>query len=188
MKKNSIPRLANGRYAKQKSGGPASGMKASGIPKNSHPPLEIRRARNTRLIPIPKDIKTQNELAEGLIEWAGDNKHLFTLNKYPLSKGYNPYKFFNIAKTNDYFKEALSFARYIIMDGMLEMNLKESSTFTANNYRNYLEWWDKHYAEHNNKMIERRKKGAEDIGESAFKVVYMEKVTSDVKPRKKDEE
>lgn len=182
-----IPRHPNGRYAKQKSGGPASGMKASGIPKNSHPPLEIRRARISRLLPIPKDITTQNELGEELIEWAGVNKHLFTLNKFPLSKGYNPYKFFNIAKTNDYFKEALSFARYIIMDGMLEVNMKESTAFTATNYRNYLEWWDQHYSEHNNAMIERRKKGGGETGESGFKVVYMEKVTSDVPQRKKDD-
>lgn len=191
-KRRNVPRHSNGRYAQQKSGGPASGMKASGrsadeMPKNLHPPLKIpSRVRITGLQKVPADIKIQNKLADELVEWAFENKQEFTLNKFPLSKHYDPYKFFNLAKKNQYFKDALSFARYVVIDGMLEVNLKDSTNFTMREYLDNKQWWDKHYADHYNEMIERRKKGDDGARNTTYTII-REPISTDVPPCKEED-
>ena len=61
----------------------------------------------------PKDTKTQNKLADELIEWAYNNE-VIDLDLFPLSKRLSPYRFYKISQSNPYLEEALEVAKYII--------------------------------------------------------------------------
>lgn len=69
----------------------------------------------------PKDIDEQNKLADELVAWCMLSDSL-TINGFPISKGYNPYRFFRAAIDNEYFANAVGLAKAIIVD-RLEVGL-----------------------------------------------------------------
>ena len=77
---------------------------------------------------LPQDPQEQATLGDELIDWV-NNKPVLDLDLFPLSKGYNPQKFFQM--NNEYFQEALAFAK-----GMLCVRLEE--VYAKADLKNYL--------------------------------------------------
>jgi len=61
----------------------------------------------------PRDVAEQNYHATELIRFA-ELETTLTLDSYPLSRNYNPYKFWRISETNQFFKDCLESARLIV--------------------------------------------------------------------------
>lgn len=66
-----------------------------------------------KLLKPSESLYEQNELADDMIEWSKLETSL-VIEDYPLSKNISPYKFFKLALNNEYFDEALQFARAMI--------------------------------------------------------------------------
>lgn len=62
----------------------------------------------------PGDPEEQNNLIVEMVEWAYDDDSALDPDQFPINKRINPYRFYNIASTNDYFAEGLILVRYII--------------------------------------------------------------------------
>lgn len=150
-------------------------------PKPAQKTLSIQKkvatARDAHKIPTNKD--EQDYLGEELIEWTHKNDEAFSLDGFPLSYGFSPYKFYQIAKKNVYFAECLEFARYVMLSGMRKVILKNPTKFTMHTYQEHKRWWDKDYAEHYKEMIELRKSKPDDDDNKNVRIVYQEVVIPD---------
>jgi len=69
---------------------------------------------------MPKDEQEQNKLAVELVEWTCSPSS-FYIEKFPVSKGISPYRFFKTKHTNDFFAECVELANAIC-----HLNLKEA--------------------------------------------------------------
>lgn len=75
-------------------------------PRKPKPPvIELPRA----LHDVPLDKPQQNNLATELIGWAR-HEEAEAIEQFPLLKGFNPYKFYDIALNNEYFADCLDAA------------------------------------------------------------------------------
>ena len=63
---------------------------------------------------IPPSEQQQNELGDEMITWCLADTNILELDLFPLSKKYSPSAFYNIAKKNEYFAQALDIARAIV--------------------------------------------------------------------------
>ena len=71
------------------------------------------RTRRRFVIKPPTDEQEQNELVNELIWWV-QKKDSYALEDFPISKSMAPSRFYRCAEDNEYFAEALDFARYTI--------------------------------------------------------------------------
>jgi hypothetical protein len=69
--------------------------------------------QNPGIKPIPKDTQTIKQLADELLAWAYSTEDI-NIETFPLTKGYNSYKFFKLAKVDEYFADALGNAQEVI--------------------------------------------------------------------------
>ncbi len=81
--------------------------------------IESARVAFPDLWHAPKESHIQDFHGQQLIEFAQLDT-TYNLDKYPLSKGYNPYRFWKIAETNQFFKDCLESAQLIVADRMKE--------------------------------------------------------------------
>lgn len=79
------------------------------------PVIQAELINAPKLTYVPKDKATQNKLADELVAWCRLSDSL-TINGYPLSKGYNPYRFFKVAQSNEYFSDQVGTAKALIID------------------------------------------------------------------------
>lgn len=70
-------------------------------------PVVVEKPR--ALNDVPSDKPTQNNLATELIEWSR-HEEAEAIEQFPLFKGFNPYKFYDIALNNPYFADCLDAA------------------------------------------------------------------------------
>lgn len=77
------------------------------INKNVDPALQIRGFKG-----CPKDIEEQNALGVELVEFTC-NPEIYDIEEFPLSRRMNPYRFYKMAKTNEFFAECLQTATYL---------------------------------------------------------------------------
>ncbi len=161
-------------------------------PKNKHKPLKIARKHATRItrakssfIPVPKSKKEQDKLADELILWARTRKDIHTTSDFALERGYYVKKFNGLAKENDYFSQALYQARLLILKRFRD----EDKTWDKRTCYDYMmkreEWWDDEFKAF---MHERRQKATDAQNESGIKTVYIERVSTDLKPRDTSED
>ena len=108
-KKLVIPKACNGNDA---AGMPASGMEASGIPAAGERSLIIER-KWEGLAEIPTDPQEQNKLGLYMLNEVRAGR-CADPGMFATSLGINPYKFKGIAQDNEYFKDCLEIANYII--------------------------------------------------------------------------
>jgi hypothetical protein len=104
-----IPATCNGNDA---SGMPASGMEASGIPAAGERSLDIER-KWQGLAEVPTDTEEQNKLGLYMLNEVRAGR-CTDPGMFAASLGINPYKFKGIAADNEYFKDCLEIASYII--------------------------------------------------------------------------
>lgn len=107
-KKLVIPEPRNGNNADS----PASGMEASGIPAAGEKALAIER-RWDNLSRVPSDTREQDALGmqllnEVYLERCSDP------GSFAISLGFNPYQFKAMAESNEFFKDCLERANYLI--------------------------------------------------------------------------
>lgn len=140
-KKLVIPAPANGNNA---SGIPASGLEASGIPAAGERSLAIER-RWEGLSDIPTDINEQNKLGLYMLNEVRAGR-CTDPGMFAAHLGLNPYKFKGIALDNEYFRDCLDIANYIIGESGYQDALdrkKDGSVFMrkyALYNREYRQW------------------------------------------------
>lgn len=78
-------------------------------PSNPLKPLPIVAEKPRALKDVPSDKPEQNNLGTELIEWAR-HEEAEAIEQFPLLKGFNPYKFYDIALNNTYFADCLDAA------------------------------------------------------------------------------
>lgn len=108
-KKLVIPAPCNGN---EPSGIPASGLEASGIPAAGERSLDIER-KWEGLAEIPSDTHEQNKLGLYMLNEVRAGR-CTDPGMFATSLGINPYKFKGIAHDNEYFRDCLDIANYII--------------------------------------------------------------------------
>ena len=73
------------------------------------------------LASMPQDIEEQNQLGVELVEWSCNANNYF-IEKFPIMRRINPYRFFKAKETNPFFAECVQIAHYIC-----NLHLKEGS-------------------------------------------------------------
>lgn len=71
------------------------------------------RAHRRYINKPPTDLEAQNALANEMIQWVA-RQDSFALEEFPISKRMAPSRFYQCAEDNEYFADALDFARYSI--------------------------------------------------------------------------
>jgi hypothetical protein len=162
-KKLVVPTTCNGNQP----GAPASGMEASGIPAAGEKALTIER-RWDNLSQVPTDTQEQNMLGLQLLNkvYLGqcDDPGLFAI-----SLGLNPYQFKLMAETNEFFKDCLERANYLIGQQLIRAARSRQEDGRVN--MALLMRYDKEYRQ----MMEELK-AKEGARAAAATVVYVEKV------------
>ena len=73
--------------------------------------IDPSRVKHIGLKRLPKDKEEQDALAIELVVWA-KKPTSFYIEEFPLMKEYNPYRFFKLKQTNEFFAECLQVATY----------------------------------------------------------------------------
>lgn len=146
---------------------PACGLAASGIPAAGDKALTIER-RWANLSQVPSDIEEQNRLGMQLLEdiYAGrcDDPGMFAI-----SMGLNPYQFKGISESNEYFKDCLERANYLIGQKLMQAARTREEDGRVN--MQLLMRYDKEYRQ----MVEELK-AKESARAAAATMIYVEKV------------
>jgi hypothetical protein len=163
-KKLVIPATCNGN---QPSGLPACGLEASGIPAAGEKALTIERKWD-HLSPVPVERGPQNELGMHMLDEIYSGRYSDP-GLFAISLGYNPYKFKLIAESNEYFKDCLEIANYIIGQKLIEKARNREEDGNVN--MKLLPRYDKEYRQ----MVEELK-AKEGARAAAATMIYVERV------------
>ncbi len=108
------------------------------------PSLQIKGLRH-----MSKDPQEQNELAVELVEWTC-SPEAFYIEKFPVSKGISPYRFFKVKHTNDFFAECVELA-----NAVCHLNLKQAVHTGELHYSYVLDMLPIHDGDYKAFMIEK---------------------------------
>lgn len=162
-KKLVVPEPCNGNMPSS----PASGMEASGIPAAGEKALTIER-RWDNLSRVPSDPAEQDSLGMQLL-----NEVYFERccdpGAFAISCGLNPYQFKAMAETNEFFKDCLERANYLIGQQLIRAARSRQEDGKVN--MALLMRYDKEYRQ----MVEELK-AKEGARAAAATVVYVERV------------
>jgi hypothetical protein len=162
-KKLVVPQPCNGNDASS----PASGMEASGIPAAGEKALTIER-RWDNLSRVPTDTREQDILGMQLL-----NEVYFERcsdpGSFAISIGLNPYQFKSMAESNEFFKDCLERANYLIGQQLIRAARSRQEDGRVN--MALLMRYDKEYRQ----MMEEMK-AKEGARAAAATVVYVERV------------
>lgn len=151
----------------QPSGIPASGLEASGIPAAGEKALSIER-RWDNLSRVPSDREEQNQLGMQLLGEVHSGR-CDDPGAFAISLGFNPYQFKGMAESNEYFKDCLERANYLIGQRLILAARQRYEDGKVN--MALLMRYDKEYRQ----MIEELK-AKEGARAAAATMVYVEKV------------
>lgn len=163
-KKLVVPATCSGN---EPSNAPASGLEASGIPAAGEKSLAIER-RWDNLSRVPTDVQEQNMLGLQMLTEIHSGRS-DDPGAFAISLGFNPYQFKGMAEGNEYFRDCLERANYLIGQRLILAARQRYEDGKVN--MALLMRYDKEYRQ----MVEELKRH-ESARAAAATVVYVERV------------